>query len=152
MTDDNLAVATQLGPTPQPIQDQEGDASPLEIGTNSVVISGKANFGIGITPEFPLHVGSDCTARFELGENSQLSLGGQGVFNVDAVNVPAGRFTVTNNGNVGINQANPGYQLDVNGPIHGTLLYLSELPPAPAGISLKSVVYSPINGILYYQP
>lgn len=51
------------------------------------------------------------------GTNAQpsLSLGGTGVFNVDAPNIVGGRFTVQNNGNVGINRPNPSATLDVNG-------------------------------------
>lgn len=44
-----------------------------------------------------------------------LSIGGVGILNVDAPGVVGGRFTVQNNGNVGINRPNPGAKLDVNG-------------------------------------
>jgi hypothetical protein len=46
-----------------------------------------------------------------------LSLGGSGVFNVDAPDITGGRFTVQNNGNVGINQPNPAAALDINGDL-----------------------------------
>ena len=148
-----LGVATPLNSTPQEIQDQDGNGSSLGIGTNSVVIAAKADFGIGVVPQVPLHVGTNCSARFELGsDDAMVSLGAPGAFNVDAVGVTAGRFTVTNGGNVGINQANPAYNLDVNGTIHGTMLYLSDLPAASNSANLKTVLYDPILGILYYQP
>jgi len=45
------------------------------------------------------------------------SIGGVGVLNVDAATVTGGRFTVQNNGNVGINRPNPGSTLDINGSL-----------------------------------
>lgn len=152
---DGLEIAAKLGPAAQPIQDQEGDSSPLQIGTNSVVIANGASFGFGIVPQFPVHVAPDYTVRFELGANSQLQLGGQGAFNVDAVNVTAGRFTVTNSGNVGINQANPQYKLDVNGEIHSSgglnVIGLAPVSQAPNGENLCSLFYDPTTGCFYYQ-
>ena len=152
-----LGVATPLNSVPQPIQDQDGNGSSLEIGTNTVVISGKANLGIGIgTPQVPLHVGSSCSARFELGdETTMVSLGAPGAFNVDAVGVTAGRFTVTNGGNVGINQANPQYKLDVNGEIRSTggllVTGLATVSQAPNAENLCSLFYNPTTGGFYYQ-
>jgi hypothetical protein len=49
------------------------------------------------------------------GSGTTLSLGGVGVFNVDAPSVSGGRFTVQNNGAVGINKPNPGATLDISG-------------------------------------
>ena len=152
---DTLGIPTQLKPAPQPIQDQEGDSSPIQIGTNSVVIANGASFGFGIVPQFPVHVAPDYTVRFELGANSQLQLGGQGAFNVDAPGVTAGRFTVTNGGNVGINQANPQYALDVSGEIHSTggllVTGLATVSQAPNAENLCSLFYDPTTGGFYYQ-
>jgi len=50
-------------------------------------------------------------------ESGGLSLGGAAPVNVDAPNVPGGRFTVQPNGNVGINNANPAATLDVAGTV-----------------------------------
>ncbi len=47
--------------------------------------------------------------------NPSLSLGGYGNFNVDADGTKAGRFTVQNGGNVGINNPSPSTTLDVTG-------------------------------------
>lgn len=150
-----LGVATPLNSTTQPIQDQDGNGSSLHIGTSSVVIASGASFGFGIVPQFPVHVAPDYTVRFELGPNSQLQLGGQGAFNVDAPNVSAGRFTVTNDGKVGINQANPQYALDVNGEIRSTggLLVsgLATVSQAPNPENLCSLLYDPTTGGFYYQ-
>lgn len=151
-----LGVATALNSVPQPIQDQDGNGSSLEIGTNTVVISGKANLGIGIgTPQVPLHVGTSCSARFELGDETQMvSLGAPGAFNIDKIGVTAGRFTVTNGGLVGINQPNPAYNLDVNGTIHGTGLVVNGLgatTSAPNPKNLCSLFYDPTSGCFYYQ-
>ncbi|MFZ1084366.1 MAG: tail fiber domain-containing protein [Terracidiphilus sp.] len=49
------------------------------------------------------------------GSGTAFSLGGAGVFNIDAPNITGGRFTVQNNGAVGINSPYPGASLDVNG-------------------------------------
>ena len=151
-----LGVATPLNSTPQEVQDQDGNGSSLGIGTNSVMIAAKADFGIGIIPQVPLHVGSNCSARFELGnESSMVSLGAPGAFNVDAVGVTAGRFTVTNGGNVGINQANPQYKLDVNGEIRSTggllVTGLATVSQAPNAENLCSLFYDPTTGGFYYQ-
>ena len=152
---DKLEVPGPIKPAPQPIQDEEGDTSPLQIGTNSVVIASGASFGFGIVPQFPVHVAPDYTVRFELGPNSQLQLGGQGAFNVDAPNVPAGRFTVASGGNVGINQANPQFALDVNGEIHSTggllVTGLATVSQAPNAENLCSLFYDPTTGGFYYQ-
>jgi len=45
--------------------------------------------------------------RFELGTSQKFSLGGVGTFEIDAPFVPAGRFVVLNNGNVGIGNNSP---------------------------------------------
>lgn len=150
-----LGVATPLNSTTQPIQDQDGNGSSLHIGTSSVVIANGASFGFGIVPQFPVHVAPDYTVRFELGPNSELQLGGQGAFNVDAPSVSAGRFTVTNGGNVGINQANPQYKLDVNGEIRSTggllVTGLATVSQAPNAENLCSLFYDPTTGGFYYQ-
>jgi hypothetical protein len=59
------------------------------------------------------------TVRFELGTNQKLSLGGNGSFEIDAPNVTAGRFVVTQEGNVGIGTGatTPGAKLEVKGDL-----------------------------------
>jgi hypothetical protein len=120
-----------------------------------VVIANGASFGFGIVPQFPVHVAPDYTVRFELGANSELQLGGQGAFNVDAPNVSAGRFTVTNGGNVGIGQTNPQYKLDVDGEIHSTggllVTGLATVSQAPNPQNLHALFYDPTTGGFYYQ-
>lgn len=95
------------------------------------------------------------------GNGSSLGIGTNSVeiaakadFNIDG-SVPAGRFTVTSGGNVGINQANPQFALDVNGEIHSTggllVIGLATVSQAPNGENLCSLFYDPTNGGFYYQ-
>jgi Chaperone of endosialidase len=60
-------------------------------------------------------IGSSLRINGTADSTPSLSLGGSGVFNVDAINVVGGRFTVQNSGSVGINRPSPGATLDVNG-------------------------------------
>jgi hypothetical protein len=46
-----------------------------------------------------------------------ISSGGAGLVQIDKPGVPGGRFTVLPNGNVGVNNANPGATLDVGGGV-----------------------------------
>ncbi|MBI3660880.1 hypothetical protein HY230_10490 [Candidatus Acetothermia bacterium] len=77
--------------------------------------------GIGTaSPQYKLHVAGG-GARFELSSTSKFSLGGEGNFEVDAVNVVGGRFIVTNSGNVGIGAASPLHLLQIGGGFDGNL-------------------------------
>ncbi|MEH1945275.1 MAG: tail fiber domain-containing protein [Nostoc sp.] len=59
------------------------------------------------------------TVHFELGLDKKLSLGKDGSFEIDAPNVAAGRFVVTQGGNVGIGTGTttPGAKLEVKGDL-----------------------------------
>jgi hypothetical protein len=75
------------------------------------------NVGIGISsPGYPLHLAVGKTLRIEGGTGSAaFSFGGNGVFSIDAPNVPGGRFVVQDSGNVGVGTAGPGAKLEVAG-------------------------------------
>ena len=80
------------------------------------------NVGIGTTtPAFPLHLPKGKALRIEAGTSTTdstpyFSFGGNGVFNIDTSTVAGGRFTVQNNGNVGIGTTETGgFKLRVNG-------------------------------------
>ena len=156
-----LQVAADFSSTPEPITDPTGTACPLELSTGSVIVNG--DLGIGITPPlYALHVGQNQTVRIEANANGNtntdgvmLGLGAPGIFSVDAKGVPAGRFTVTNNGNVGINQPNPQYYLDVNGTMNVTSQIsnpgMLSSSSSPDQGSLATVVVDTKTGILYFQ-
>ena len=156
-----LQVANELSATPQPVTDTDGSQSGLQLSTSNTIISPGTKLGVAnASPQYPLHVGMNSTVRFELGQQSMLSLGGQGVFNIDAVNVPAGRFTVANNGNVGINRVSPQSTLDVNGTVSATNLNFTgqlSVPgmkgesTAPPTANLQLVFIDTTTGILYYH-
>ncbi len=75
---------------------------------DSVITELDGKVGIGVaTPFAGLHVGANRSVRYELGAGYRLSMGGIGTLEVDAVNVPGGRFIVKDNGNVGIGLATP---------------------------------------------
>jgi hypothetical protein len=160
-----LQVANDFSTTPEPVTDPTGTASPLQLSTQSVVVQG-GKFGIGTdfltgtAPSFPLHVGVGNTVRFELSNGAMLSLGGSGQFSIDAPTKPAQRFIVTDGGNVGINQPNPAYTLDVNGTINATGLHFTgqfAIPgiqpesTAPNPQNLEAVYVDTQTGILYYH-
>lgn len=67
------------------------------------------------------------------GQGPSLRLGNYGALNVDAVGTPGGRFTVQDNGYVGINNATPQFVLDVGS--------------SNAGYTSKNFLYSSGNGV-----
>ena len=64
-----------------------------------------------------LHLREGASARFELGTGERFSVGGAGSVQVDAPGVVGGRFTITDDGNVGIGTAAPSDKLTVNGTV-----------------------------------
>lgn len=144
-----LQVPGELTGTAQNVEDGDGNDSLLQLSTSAVGV-GPASF----TPSNPLHVGPNQTVRLELGQNSSLSLGGAGTLSVDASGVPAGRFVVANNGNVGINQASPQYRADVSGTLRVTSgVTFNGLPgtnSAPSTAKFAAVYIDTTTGILYF--
>jgi hypothetical protein len=78
-----------------------------------------------------------------------LSIGGAGVLSVDAPGVVGGRFTVQNDGRVGINRPSPGATLDVNGnlAVSGGANMTGWVDMCPAQDNSKGVVG--IGGQIY---
>jgi Chaperone of endosialidase len=111
----NLNFATAIG------------AGAFVTASNSIVLGRTTgatldNVGIGVAaPTFKLHVIDTGAAGLRVQTNTSggtvASFGGNGDFQVDAPNVPGGRFIVQQNGNVGIGTATPQAKLDVNGII-----------------------------------
>jgi hypothetical protein len=81
------------------------------------VVQNSGNVGIGTaTPSHSLHLAPGKALRIEGAGNvfdqaSYFTLGGLGVFGIDAPGVPNGRFVVQNSGNVGIGTATPSHSL-----------------------------------------
>ena len=151
-----LQIANDLSATPQPIVDSStGTLSMLQISTGNIVVTSGGNLGVGTNPDWPLHVGTGQTVKFELGNGALFVLGAPGVFGIDSNDTAAGRFIVTDNGNVGINQPNPTYTLDVWGTMNVTGQFANPGIPsastAPDPTTLKTVVVDPKTGILYFQ-
>ena len=144
-----LQLSNDLSATPQPIVDSNGNVSTLELSNTNITISPGANFGIGLNPAWPLHVGVGQTVRFELAKGAMFVLGAPGVFAIDQQNVAAGRFIVDDNGNVGINQPNPTFLLEVNGSFANP--GIQPQSSAPSGDNLATVLVDPKTGAFYYQ-
>ena len=164
-----LQVPAQFSSTPESIMDSGGNTSPLELSTENVIVNG-GNLGIlgstttaTVFPFYPLHVAENQIVRIEANttggtsntDGVMLGLGAPGIFSVDAEGKAAGRFTVTNNGNVGINQPNPQYKLDVSGTMNVTEQFANPGMPqsstAPDPATLVTVLVDVKTGILYYQ-
>jgi hypothetical protein len=90
--------------------------------TERMRISGAGNVGIGNTgPTFRLHVvdpgNTGLRVQTNTGGGTVASFGGNGAFQIDAVNVVGGRLDVLENGNIGVGTAAPQARLDVRGDV-----------------------------------
>ena len=104
----NLTNATAIG------------ANTVVSQSNSLVLGNNANVGIGISaPVFKLQLIDSSNTGLRVQTNTAggtvASFGGNGAFQIDAPGVPGGRFTVKENGNVGIGTNAPNTKLQVNG-------------------------------------
>jgi hypothetical protein len=119
------------------------DAQPLVLKTNGAErlrIHENGRVGIGTNnPEFPLHVGLDNSVRFELGINNKLSLGGNGIFEIDAPGEARGRFVVNDAGRVGIGKNNPAAKLHVRTYVNLGTLDTAIFEAAIAGPNLSHI-------------
>ena len=145
-----------------------GNPTDMELGTyydntsGSVILStnntpkltviNNGNVGIGTsTPTYKLHVGnSDNCLRIEgpalAGSGGDaLSISGNGNVNVDAPFTPSGRFTIKENGNVGIGVTAPVEKLEVAGKIKTTNLQIT------AGAANGNILMSDLNGNASWQ-
>jgi hypothetical protein len=113
--DPNLDHATAIGAN-------------TEVNTSNSIVLGRVsgatldNVGIGISaPTFKLQVVDTAATGLRVQTNTTggkvASFGLNGAFQIDAVNVPGGRFSILAGGNVGIGSANPFDKLDVVGTI-----------------------------------
>lgn len=116
--DPNLDHATAIGAN-------------AEVNTSNSIVLGTTlqniHVGIGVNaPTFKLHVVDTGATGVRVQTNTTggkvASFYANGAFQIDAVNVPGGRFTILESGNVGIGSATPFDKLDVIGVIRvGTL-------------------------------
>jgi hypothetical protein len=90
--------------------------------TERMRITGSGNVGIGISsPAYTLHLGNS-TSSFRIEgpavsgtSGKALSIGGYGDIEIDRPGVVGGRFTIRENGAIGVGVNDPIYILDVNG-------------------------------------
>ncbi len=94
------------------------DANGVVGGRLAILENGRAGIGIN-SPTFRLDVfdqtNSGLRVRTNISGGTVASFGGTGAFNIDASGTTGGRFTVLENGNVGIGANNPAQKLTVSG-------------------------------------
>ncbi len=82
--------------------------------------------------------------------SNMLSLGGYGKLSMDAVGVFGGRFSILENGNVGINNNNPSEKLELNGNVkinNGMISFTNPNITSSHSISSGSDGYLRVNGV-----
>lgn len=139
---------------------------------NKLTVNGNADFtgnvGIGFTtPTYRLHfANSNNSLRIEGPassgtSNKAISIGGFGNIEIDKPGTVAGRFTIRENGNTGINNNNPQNTLDVNGNINltgnlkvndatgssGQVLTSNGSGSAPSWTTMGNIIQSYTSGI-----
>jgi hypothetical protein len=108
-------------------RNRESSGGALNTGTTGVLMTLQDNGNVGIGnagPTFRLHVLDASNTGLRVQTNTSggtvASFGGFGDFQIDAVNVPGGRLTVKESGNVGIGlpaNSAPQTKLDVRGDV-----------------------------------
>ena len=101
-----------------------GSGGTLNTGTTGALLTIQDNGKVGVgdtSPTFKLHVvdpaNTGLRVQTNTGGGTVASFGGNGDFQVDAVNVVGGRLSVTQAGNAGIGTATPQAKLDVRGDV-----------------------------------
>ena len=107
-----------------------GSATTLLSVNNSVLfVSSSGNVGIGTTsPGSKLAINAGASGGLRIDTNSTynaISIGGTGIFSIDAPGVSGGRLIVLDNGNTGIGTASPSTKLHVYEPLTNTTAYLT---------------------------
>jgi hypothetical protein len=106
-----------------------GSSNPLTVGTNLLFVSSSGNVGIGTTsPGSKLAINAGASGGLRIDTNSTynaISIGGTGIFSIDAPGVSGGRLIVLDNGNTGIGTASPSTKLHVYEPLTNTTAYLT---------------------------
>jgi hypothetical protein len=104
-----------------------GGQPALAVSQNVLKLGNTAHVGIGPTfaPAYQLDVEAPDKYGLRVGTitpgGTAVSIGGVGSFEVDSPGVPAGRFVIQENGNVGISNTNPGSKLTVNGTVESAI-------------------------------
>jgi hypothetical protein len=106
-----------------------GSANLLTVGSNILFVSSSGNVGIGTTsPGSKLAINAGASGGLRIDINSTynaISIGGTGIFSIDAPGVSGGRLIVLDNGNTGIGTASPSTKLHVYEPLTNTTAYLT---------------------------
>ena len=120
--------------------------------SDAMVVLKNGNTGIGIsTPTYKLHVGNnDNSFRIEGpalsgSGGTALSISSKGRVDVDAPFIGGGRFTIKENGNVGIAMSDPTEKLEVVGKIKTSSLQIT------SGAANGNLLMSDINGNASWQ-
>ena len=100
-----------------------------ETMTDVVRITSAGNVGIGTTsPGSKLAINAGASGGLRIDTNSTynaISIGGTGIFSVDAPGISSGRLIVLDNGNTGIGTPNPSTKLHIYEPLTNTSAYLT---------------------------
>ncbi|MGZ4807704.1 MAG: hypothetical protein ACXV7D_00105 [Thermoanaerobaculia bacterium] len=122
----NLVSTRPTHSTPTPDYQFKVDAAGVHIGTTPTFgldVAGNLNVGAG-GAGYKLAVTDSSNAGLRVATaltgGQVASFGGNGSFDVDANGVIAGRFTVLENGNVGIGNPSPFQKLSVTGTVEST--------------------------------
>ena len=114
-TSENITNSTAVGANARVTQ-----SNSLILGSINGVNGATADTSVGIgttAPGFKFHIIDPSNTGFRVQTNSAggtiASFGGKGAFQIDTATVAGGRFSVLENGNVGIGNAAPGFKLQI---------------------------------------